>query len=80
MLNFYKWCKNIGLTLFSSKYFGLPNRRTDPNKRTGTKNIPKRINAQTQISAQGCKTVITETNVKSVLAEVRTALLFNGEK
>ena len=44
-------------------YFGLPNRRTDPNKRTDTKNMPKRINAQPQISAQGCKTVIAETDV-----------------
>ena len=61
-------------------YFGLPNRRTDPNKRTGTKNMPKRINAQPRISTQGCKTVIAETIVKNTLAEVRTTLLFNGEK
>ena len=28
-------------------YFGLPNRRTGPNKHTGAKMLPKRINAQT---------------------------------
>ena len=42
--------------------------------------MPKRINAQPRISTQGCKTAIAETIVKSTLAEVRTTLLFNGEK
>ena len=62
-----------------SMYFGLRNRRTDLNKHTGTENLPKRINAETQISAQGCKSVI-ETNVKSVLAVAIIAFRFRGEK
>ena len=58
---------------------GLPNRRTDPSKHTGMKNMPRRINAQTWISAQGCKSVVIETNVKTH-GDVKTVLRFDGEK
>ena len=34
-------------------YFGLPNKRTVPNKRTGREFLQKLINAQVQINAQG---------------------------
>ena len=39
-------------------YFGLPNKRTDPNKHTGLKIESKWINAQTWIIAQGITTLI----------------------
>ena len=58
---------------------GLPNRRTDPSKHTGMKNMPRRINAQTWISAQGCKRVVIDSNVKSVFTEVKTAFWLTGE-
>ena len=43
------------------------------------KNMPRRINAQTWISTQGCKSVVIETNVKTH-GEVRTVFWFDGEK
>ena len=68
-------CKEVCRKFATKAEFGyyswVPNRRTDPNKHTGTKLVPKRINAQTWISTQGCKIVIDERNVKSTLAEIR---------
>ena len=39
-------------------YYGVPNWHTDPNKHTGTKILSRLINAQTQIRAQVCKSVL----------------------
>ena len=43
------------------------------------KKMTRRINTQTWISAQGCKSVVIETNVKTH-GEVKTVFRFDGEK